>query len=296
MKFVASVYCFFLVVMCIVGRPGTSVSAISSSSSDSVVFPKTIQYSYSLTNKTNKVLPHAEMWCYAPVSTTSFQYFLSLETSHSYEMIEDDFGNQILHFTFSDMPPFSTKIIQIKSNLKFLSKPKPVEVENTQIFLQPEQFIQSDHSEIMQLAKKFKGKDQLQTVSNIFNWVANEINYIGYVKNARGALYALQRKKGDCTEFAYLFVALCRANDIPARAIGGYLCPGNCILRPEGYHNWAEFYHDGTWRIADPQKKVFLENESHYIAMKVMGKLPGNPLEDFQRFKVIGEGLNVRMN
>ncbi len=283
-------------LLCVFVKPGASVSSTSSPANEPEVFPRIIQYGYSLKNIKNKVLPQAEMWCYAPVSTTSFQYFLSLDTSHSYEMIEDGFGNQILHFTFSDIPPFSTKIIHIKSNLEFHSKPKPVESENIQFFLQPEQFIQSDHPEIMQLAKKLNAKDELQTVSNIFNWVANEITYIGYVKNARGALYALQRKKGDCTEFADLFVALCRANDIAARAIGGYLCPGNCIVKPEGYHNWAEFYHDGAWRIADPQKKVFMENESHYVAMKVMGKLPGHQLEDFQRFRVIGEGLKVRMN
>ncbi len=289
-------FAILIFFICIFIRPGATASSTSSPSEDPEVFPKVIQYGYSLKNIRNKVLPHAEMWCYAPVSATSFQHFLSLETSHSYKMIEDGLGNQILHFTFSNIPPFSTKIIHIKSNLEFLSKPKPIEVENTQLFLQPEQFIQSDHPEIVQLAKKLKGEDQLQTVSNIFNWVANEINYIGYVKNVRGALYALRNKKGDCTEFVYLFVALCRANDISARAIGGYVCPGNCILKPAGYHNWAEFYHHGVWQIADPQRKAFMENESHYVAMKVMGQFHGNTSVDFQRFRVVGEGLKVGMN
>jgi len=223
-------FALLIVLLCMTIKPGTSISSTSSPTNDLEVVSRVIQYGYSLKNTRNKVLPHAEMWCYAPVATTSFQHFLQLETSHSYEMIEDELGNQILQFTFSDIPPFSTKIIRIKSDLEFFPKPKSIEVENTQLFLQPEPFIQSDHPEIVQLAEKLKGESQLQTVSNIFNWVANEIHYIGYVKNSRGALYALQQKKGDCTEFAYLFVTLCRAIDIPARPIGGYICSGNCML------------------------------------------------------------------
>ena len=111
----------------------------------------------------------------------------------------------------------------------------------------------------------------------------------------RGALYALKYKKGDCTEYMHLFAALCRVNNIPARGIGGYICRGNCILKPSGYHNWAEFYDAGTWYSVDPQNKVFMKNSSDYIAMRIIGDTTGNPMGTYHRFRFKGEGLAVRM-
>ena len=117
----------------------------------------------------------------------------------------------------------------------------------------------------------------------------------GYSARDRGALYALREKKGDCTEFMYLFVALCRRAQIPARGLGGYVCPKNMILRPTDYHNWAEFYADGRWYIADPYRKVFMPQTLEYVATRIIG-VTDSPLGDFARFRFKGEGLKVEMN
>jgi transglutaminase-like putative cysteine protease len=93
-----------------------------------------------------------------------------------------------------------------------------------------------------------------------------------------------------------LFVALCRAAGIPARGIGGYVVKQDKIVKPEDYHNWAEFYHDGTWQLADPQEKKFMEDEQNYIAMRVIGKSSGNFLTDNSRFMVSGNNIKVKMN
>jgi len=135
----------------------------------------------------------------------------------------------------------------------------------------------------------------LKTAENIFNWVANNVKYSGYLSNDRGALYALSHKKGDCTEYMYLFTALCRASKIPARCIGGYICRKNSVLRPNGYHNWSEFYQDSTWRVVDPQNKNFMKDPSHYIAMKVFGSSSESSMGGYHRFRFKGDGLKVRM-
>jgi hypothetical protein len=92
-----------------------------------------------------------------------------------------------------------------------------------------------------------------------------------------------------------LFAALCRAKKIPARGIGGYVCSGDSILQPGSYHNWAEFYEAGAWRIADPQKKVFRNRPSDYIAMRIIGESSKNPMGEFNRFRSSGDGLEVKM-
>jgi transglutaminase-like putative cysteine protease len=126
--------------------------------------------------------------------------------------------------------------------------------------------------------------------------VADNLRYAGYVKNARGARYALAHQKGDCTEFMALFVALCRADRIPARGIGGYVLKNSSIVKPAGYHNWAEFYHDGVWHAVDPQNNVFMPSLTEYIAMRIIGDPANSSLPAFSRFGFKGHGLAVRMN
>ncbi len=255
-----------------------------------------IRYGFILQNTTNRLLKHAEFWTYAPVKQTSTQRCIHLEASHPYQLILDDWGNQILHFTFNNLPPYATRILTIKAGLKLSDKPNPISIENRQCFLQAEKYLEIDSPQLAEFAKKFKDRKPIEIAKNIFRWVSGNIQYAGYVRNDRGALYALRNKQGDCTEYMYLFTALCRANHIPARGIGGYVYSKNTVLKPSDYHNWGEFYEDGAWRIADPQKRVFMKKSSHYIAMRVIGVSPKNPMGDFHRFRYAGNGLKVKMN
>jgi len=260
------------------------------------LIPRQVRYSFTLQNRTNSILKKAQFWTYAPVKRTATQYSKHLEASRVYELIEDEFGNQILHFTFDNLPPYATKIITIKADLLLSNTPLECSAEELHTFLKAERYIESDHNEIIQLARELRASEMAQTTKNIFHWTNEHIEYTGYQQNDLGALYALKNRKGDCTEFMHLFVALCRANSIPARGIGGYICPEDCLLRPAAYHNWAEFYENKTWQIADPQKNLLKENQSHYIAFKVIGKSSQNPGENFHRFRSSGDGLTVKMN
>lgn len=255
-----------------------------------------VQYSFTLRNRTNRLLKKAAFWTYAPVKETATQRCVRLEASHPYELILDDLGNQILHFTFNNLPPYATKIVTIKADLKLCDTPNLTSVQDLQPFLRAEKYLESDDPELCQFAEKFQDPELVKIAEKIFRWVADHVQHTGYLPNERGALYALRNKQGDCTEFAYLFAALCRANAIPARGIGGYVCTENKVIKPNDYHNWAEFYQDGAWRIADPHRKVFMQDQFHYIAMKLFGESPKNPMGSFHRFRFSGDGLKVKMN
>ena len=255
-----------------------------------------IQYSFTLQNRTNRLVKEAGFWTYSPVKQTATQQCVRVETSHPHQLISDDLGNQILHFTFHNIPPYTAKIITIKAELLLSNTSNPISVKDLDAYIQAEEYCEFDDPEISRLAKKLKTKEPVKTAENIFRWVAERIQYIGYLRNARGALHALKSKKGDCTDFMYLFAALCRANRIPARGIGGYVCSENAVLKPNAYHNWVEFYDNGVWKIADPQRKIFMQNQSHYIAMKVIGKSHENPMGNYHRFRFTGNGVKVKMN
>jgi hypothetical protein len=255
-----------------------------------------IQYSFTVQNKSNKLLEKAEFWTYAPVKQTSTQRTLNIEASYPYQLIEDELGNQILYFQFSNVPPYDTKIITIRADLALSDTANPGSGKNLSIYLRAEKTVESDNAELSQFAKRFAAERPIKTSENIFRWVADNVKYAGYLRDERGALYAFKKREGDCTEFMSLFVALCRANEIPARRIGGYVITSNAILKPNEYHNWAEFHENGSWKIADPQKKVFVNNQSHYIAMRVISDATDNPMGKNNRFRSLGEGLVVKMN
>jgi transglutaminase-like putative cysteine protease len=65
------------------------------------------------------------------------------------------------------------------------------------------------------------------------------------------ALYACDVRKGNCTDFHSLFIALARARGIPARFVMGFPLgnPGGGEIG--GYHCWAEFFSGGVWVPVD---------------------------------------------
>jgi transglutaminase-like putative cysteine protease/tetratricopeptide (TPR) repeat protein len=70
----------------------------------------------------------------------------------------------------------------------------------------------------------------------IFDWVLDYMRYEYPDMDSRGAAISFERGKGDCGEYSFVFVSLCRAVGIPARGVV-------CIWpHTEGGHGWAEFY------------------------------------------------------
>lgn len=57
---------------------------------------------------------------------------------------------------------------------------------------------------------------------------------------------------GVCRDFSHLLIALCRAADIPARAVSAYAWS----LEPPDLHAIAEVYLGGRWRMVDATGKA----------------------------------------
>jgi hypothetical protein len=274
-----------------VGKDG----AETASQADRDLTHRHIEYHFSLRNDSNQLLEKAEFWTYGPVAATGAQKCTSLQANHPYKLSVDALGNQVLHFTFPKLPPFSTKLIHIQADVDLSSASGKVQESSLDEFLGEEDLVESNSREVVNLAKQLKGRNPLETAQNIYGWISENLRYTGFHAADRGALYALKRKRGDCTEYMSLFVALCRASGIPARRIGGYVCAGDMILKAGDYHHWAEFYGGEGWQSVDPQKRVFGINGRGYIAMRIIGRLTANPMGDMPRFRSAGQGVKVRM-
>ena len=288
-------FCFLFVLAILIVKVSNKTSELDLSHRNYTI-PKRIQYSFTLHNKTNHLVKNAEFWTYVPVKQTSTQLCEHFDASYPYELISDDLGNQIVHFSFENLPPYATKIITIKADLLLSDMSNPAFEKDLQRYLLPEKYVEADNPDLKRFAKTLNLSKPKNAAKKIFQWVSENVRYAGYLSNDRGALYAFKEKKGDCTEYMYLFIALCRANKMPARGVGGYVCTEDSVLKPSGYHNWAEFYEDGVWEIVDPQNKVFMENQSHYVAMRIISDSSANSIANFHRFRFSGDGLQVSMN
>jgi transglutaminase-like putative cysteine protease len=257
---------------------------------------RTILYSFTLHNQGNRFLQAAELWTYAPTPRAAKQQRMQVSVSLPHERHEDELGNQILHFTLPPIPPYATKTITIRTELSAAGKDPSATAATLQRYLQPYPGVESTDPTIVQQAKALHGATALETAEKIYTWVVHNIEDTGYATAETGAVATLRDRRGDCTEFMALFVALARAAGLPARGLAGYLHPESGILRPTEFHNWAEFYADGSWQIVDPQRQVFRAPATDYIAMRIIGQSSNNPMAADNRFRFQGEDLAVTMN
>lgn len=257
--------------------------------------PKQIRYSFTLTNNTGRLLEKPKFWTYLPVPATSHQKVKKVAANYPYQEKRDELGNDIIYFDLKEIPPYGARIVSITVDLMMSERPVAMPAGERVHFLAHEPYIESDDGRITALAASLRDKSDAATARRDYEWVVKNIMSEGYIAEDRGAAYAIEKRKGDCTEFSYLLTALYRAQQIPARAMGGYAFGGNGIMKAMDYHNWSEFYLDGAWHIADAQKGAFAERQTDYVAMRVIAT-GGAAAIASQRFSFAGEGLQVEMN
>ena len=104
----------------------------------------------------------------------------------------------------------------------------------------------------------------VEKAKKIFNWVSHYLNYEVQIEG-KDASWSYRNKKGDCSEFSSLLVALLRIQGIPARRVIGFLVSNDPTLKPKtgdvwSYdnkdimrHAWVEYYINNIgWIQCDP--------------------------------------------
>lgn len=252
-----------------------------------------ISYTLAVTNKSSALIDKAEFSVLGPNSYTSSQRCESVNSDRDFSLSKDDLKNQILEFSFENLPPYAMKVINIRADMLMLTPPDSIFLENRERWLLNEPQLHLENRKLQQQAKKLLGKNDLETATNIYTWVAATISKTGYSEKEKGALYALYKRGGDCTEFMHLFIALCRINLIPTRGVSGYIVTQDKHLSADELHDWAEVYLEGRWQLVDPYNKVFLEREELYVVMRIHGARQGG--EFFQRWQTGDKRLHIAM-
>jgi hypothetical protein len=115
-------------------------------------------------------------------------------------------------------------------------------------FLEPTTYIQSEHPDIIQLAKEITGEEQdtKEKMRLLADWVYRNLEKRP-VLGLPDAISTLKNRKGDCNEHAALFAALARAAGLPTAIAAGVTFQRDAFY----YHAWNEVCLDGSWFSLD---------------------------------------------
>lgn len=115
-------------------------------------------------------------------------------------------------------------------------------------YLLPSRYCQSD--QLSALAESIVGHlpTTFERVAEIRTWIHRHIAYVsGSSDSSTSALDTADSLQGVCRDFAHLGIALCRAINVPARMVVGFLHQ----LHPMDLHAWFEAFIGGRWFTFD---------------------------------------------
>ena len=223
-----------------------------------------LRYGFTASNTGKAPLREARLRVAAPAPHTAAQWCARLACTHEAERVADTNGNQVLLFRLDGLPPYGQRVISIDAEVFISDRPDPTDPADP----------------------------AHRTARAAFDRVVGTLVYDGYHQRDRGAAWALEHGRGDCTEFAAAFVALCRAGGVPARRVSGYRCSRARVLSPFEFHTWAEFHDGRAWRPVDPLYGRFPAPPAGAIAF-ILHAHAGPPAA---LFRCEGENLAVSMN
>jgi hypothetical protein len=189
---------------------------------------------------------------------------LEVDTPVHHEIVDQHHnGNRLLHLEASGPVPasipitirFEVKRIEEAPSLEHAQRnvPEPSAAKFAE-FLGPDRLVPLD-GRIAQVSTTLEDQtaSPYQQAQIIYEYV---VSVMSYDKRGTGwgrgdAIYACDVRRGNCTDFHSLFIALARSRGIPARFTIGFPIGKTKSAEIPGYHCWAEFYSGGEWVPVD---------------------------------------------
>lgn len=172
-------------------------------------------------------------------------------------------GNRVAHLSGA-VPPSGSLPVTIRFRVRRIEESADLEKAQAKVsepiggvfssYLGPNRLVPID-GQIKLVSSKVSdaGGSSYDQARAIYDFV---IANMSYDKSGKGwgrgdAIYACNIKKGNCTDFHSLFIAIARSRGIPARFTIGFPLSPSSSGKIAGYHCWAEFYAGGQWVPVD---------------------------------------------
>jgi len=228
--------------------------------------PEEVELIHQLRNYGPDTLKTLDVFIAIPHDLNSQQLMDTVRFSPPPTMITDDrWGQTVARFEFANLGPAAFTEVRMTV---------PVTLYKTRYFVRPEKVGPLDGipKDIMELYladdTKYSLTDPIITRGvetalagetnpywigrRIFNYVIDHIEY----ELAGGwniAPTVLDRGNGSCSEYSFVYIAMCRAAGLPARFAGSVVVRGDDACWDEVFHRWVEIYLPGFgWIPVDP--------------------------------------------
>ena len=192
----------------------------------------------------------------------------------------DQWGQRCYHFHYENLKPGEQRESQME--LDFTT-------HEVQWFLYPEQcgkladvpmdikklYLADDakyqiHAPVIQDAVNKAVGDETNSywvMRNIFNYLIENM-YYERVGGWNTAPTVLARGNGSCSEYAFVFISMCRAAGLPARYVGSVVKRGDDRSIDDVFHRWVEVYLPNYgWVPVDPSggDRKYPADQANYI-------------------------------
>lgn len=178
---------------------------------------------------------------------------------------EDKWGQKVAHYEYQNVPPNSF------TDLRMIV---PAMIYKTRFFVRPENvgsldgipddiriryLTDDDNYDMTNSVIRKALKESIDDEKNpywigrkIYNYVIDKLEY-ELAGGWQAAPEVLERGTGSCSEYSFVYIAMCRAAGLPARFAGSTVIRGDDASTDRIFHRWVEIYlPDYGWIPVDP--------------------------------------------
>ncbi|MCF8302523.1 MAG: hypothetical protein K9I94_04535 [Bacteroidales bacterium] len=226
----------------------------------------TVNYTYQATNYGPGKVETMDVHLAIPEERKNQKIIDEIEYSPKYtDIVTDKWGQKTAHYRFKNMKAGETRTVHMKTRADLwdvrhyvwphrVGSLDDIPGEITNRYLENNEKYQIDHPSIQNAVKKSVGNETnpYWMARNIFNYIIDNM-YYEMVGGWNTAPAVLERGNGSCSEYSFVYIAMCRAAGIPARYVGSLVVRGDDASMDDVFHRWVEIYLPNFgWIPVDP--------------------------------------------
>lgn len=246
-------------------------------------------YEFRAQNTTPRIVQKAEVRAFLSSDKSATQIVTNITSSTEHKLFTGGIGNKFLQFKFKDVAAGGGQKISIQADLGQANKPDTDTEKRAARYLQEEPILKIEEEELKAILEVIKAKKTGNANADILAWMKDDYpqKVEAYKKqnSEKGAdIMAMPAKRerenlkgsqaaslGD----VYLFVALSRASEIPARLIVGAkiaeqsnneYVDTKLLMRPE-------VFSENAWHAVDLNEFSVSESNTDFVALRTIDRV-----------------------
>ncbi|MEA3504816.1 MAG: transglutaminase domain-containing protein [Bacteroidota bacterium] len=225
-----------------------------------------VDFTYQITNYGPGKVKKADVHIAIPENRINQTINGDIRCSPQYtDIVTDQWNQNTAHFEFKDIKAGESREIHMITTAElckvryFIFPDKVGRLEEipediATLYLRNNEKYQINHPVIVGGVKKAVANETnpYWIARGIFNYVIDNI-YYEMVGGWNTAPAVLERGNGSCSEYSFVYIAMCRAAGIPARYVGSVVSRNDEASMDDVFHRWVEIYLPNYgWIPVDP--------------------------------------------